>query len=61
MRTSTLPTIYGEKVVIRILRRNEEALNRRSIGMAASEDAKIDKLLGLTSGVIMIVGPNRFR
>ena len=25
--------------------------------MAASEDAKIDKLLGLTSGVIMIVGP----
>ena len=26
MRTSTLPTIYGEKVVIRILRRNEEAL-----------------------------------
>ena len=57
MRTSTLPTIYGEKVVIRILRRNEEALNRRSIGMAASEDAKIDKLLGLTSGVIMIVGP----
>jgi len=57
MRTSTLPTIYGEKVVIRILRRNEEALNRRSIGMSASEDAKIDKLLGLTSGVIMIVGP----
>lgn len=25
--------------------------------MSASEDAKIDKLLGLTSGVIMIVGP----
>ena len=57
MRTSTLPTIYGEKVVIRILRRNEEALNRRGIGIPPVEDAKIDKLLGLTSGVIMIVGP----
>ncbi len=57
MRISTLPTIYGEKVVIRILRRNEEALNRRGIGIPPAEDAKIDKLLGLTSGVIMIVGP----
>lgn len=57
MRTSTLPTIHGEKVVIRNLRRNEETLNRRGIGIPASEDAKIDKLLGLTSGVIMIVGP----
>ena len=57
LRTSTLPTIYGEKVVIRILRRNEETLNRRGIGIPAEEDAKIDRLLGLTSGVIMIVGP----
>ena len=57
LRVSTLPTIYGEKVVIRLLRRNEEQLNRRGIGLPAEEDAKIDKLLGLTSGVIMIVGP----
>lgn len=41
LRTSTLPTIYGEKVVIRILRRNEETLNRRGIGIPAEEDAKI--------------------
>ena len=41
MRISTLPTIYGEKVVIRILRRNEEALNRRGIGIPPAEDAKI--------------------
>mgnify|MGYP000308681380 CR=1 FL=1 len=57
MRISTLPTLYGEKVVIRILKRNEETLNRRGIGIPAVEDAKIDTLLGLTSGVIMIVGP----
>ena len=43
-------------MVIRILKRNEETLNRRGIGIPAVEDAKIDTLLGLTSGVIMIVG-----
>ncbi len=57
LRVSTLPTIYGEKIVIRILRRDGSRLNRRGIGIPASEDTKIDKLLGLTSGVIMIVGP----
>lgn len=57
MRMSVLPTIYGEKVVVRILRRDENTLNRRGIGIPVSEDEKLDKLLGLTSGVIMIVGP----
>lgn len=57
MRLSALPTIYGEKVVVRILRRNEEVLNRRGIGIPAAEDEKVDRLLRLTSGVIMIVGP----
>ena len=57
LRVSTLPTIYGEKIVIRILRRDGSQLNRRGIGLPVGEDAKIDKLLGLTSGVIMIVGP----
>lgn len=57
MRLSAIPTIYGEKVVIRILRRNEEVLNRRGIGLPVVEDEKVDQLLRLTSGVIMIVGP----
>lgn len=57
VRISTLPTIHGEKAVLRILRRNEEVLSRRGIGIPVSEEAKLDKLLGLTSGVIMIVGP----
>ena len=57
LRVSTLPTIYGEKIVIRILMRNGEKLNRRGIGMPEAEDAKLDRLLGLRAGVIMIVGP----
>jgi type IV pilus assembly protein PilB len=57
LRISTLPSIYGENVVIRILRRDGSKLNRRGIGIPEAEDSKITKLLGLTSGVILIVGP----
>ena len=57
MRVSTLPTIYGEKIVIRILGSERGMLNRAAIGMPENENKKLDRLLGFTSGVIMIVGP----
>jgi len=57
MRLSTLPTIYGEKVVIRILGTEGQMLTRKGIGIPESENKKLDKLLANTSGVIMIVGP----
>lgn len=57
MRISTLPTIYGEKAAVRILKRNGEILNRRGIGLPKEEDEKIDKLLRTTAGMILIVGP----
>lgn len=58
MRVNTLPTIYGEKIVIRILGKDEKMLTRRGIGMVFDEDnRKVDRILANTSGVIMIVGP----
>ena len=58
MRVNTLPTIYGEKVCIRLLGKDPGMLTREGIGMIFQEDnEKIDRLLANTSGVIMIVGP----
>ena len=57
MRFSTLPTIYGEKTVIRLLSGDASMLNRAGIGMPEAESGKLDKLLATTSGVILIVGP----
>lgn len=58
MRVNTLPTIYGEKVCIRILGKNDKMLTRQGIGMISEGDnRKVDRLLANTSGVIMIVGP----
>lgn len=57
LRLSTLPSIYGEKMVIRLLSRDAAMLDRAGIGMQEDDSRKIDRLLLHTSGVILIVGP----
>ena len=57
MRLNTLPTIYGEKVVIRLLWRDKETLTRQGIGMTERDLANFDKILKNSSGLILIVGP----
>ncbi len=57
LRISTLPTIYGEKVVIRLLNKSNLILNKEGIGLAGSDLEKFDQLLKNHSGVILIVGP----
>jgi type IV pilus assembly protein PilB len=58
MRVNTLPTIYGEKVVIRILGQNMEMLTREGISLTNPDDgAKLNRLEANSSGVILIVGP----
>jgi len=57
MRLSTLPSIFGEKTVIRILGSEASMLTREGIGIPPAENEKLSKLLKMNSGVIMIVGP----
>jgi type IV pilus assembly protein PilB len=57
LRMSTLPTIFGEKVVVRLLARDENMLDRKGIGIMNEDSDKLDRMLANTSGVIMIVGP----
>ncbi|MDO5702040.1 MAG: GspE/PulE family protein [Lachnospiraceae bacterium] len=57
MRLNSLPTIYGEKIVIRLLMRDKSYLTREGIGITKQDNAKFDRILKNTSGVILIVGP----
>ena len=57
MRLNALPTIYGEKIVIRLLMRDKSYLTREGIGITKRDNAKFDRILKNTSGVILIVGP----
>lgn len=57
LRMSTLPTLYGEKVVARLLVRDDNMLDRKGIGLLDDDSRKLDNLMSNTSGVILIVGP----
>ena len=57
LRISTLPTIYGEKIVIRLLNKSASLLNKSGIGLTGPDLEKYNKLISNHSGVVLIVGP----
>lgn len=58
LRVSTLPMIYGEKIVLRLLKKSEETLTMEGIGLRGHNMELFNKLIHNNSeGVILIVGP----
>jgi len=57
LRTSTLPTVYGEKVVLRLLDRDAQILNASGLGLEGDNLEKFEKLMTNRQGVVLIVGP----
>jgi type IV pilus assembly protein PilB len=57
LRMSTLPTIFGEKFVIRLLDKDSQLLTKENIGLNGSDLNKYLDLIRRPSGVVLIVGP----
>ncbi len=57
LRISSIPTVYGEKVVLRLLDKTQNKISSRSIGLSGDDLEKYQNLLKNSSGVILIVGP----
>lgn len=58
LRISTLPTIYGEKVVVRLLRKSPELSTLEGIGLEGENRERFCRLVDRTTeGVILMVGP----
>ncbi len=57
LRISTLPTVYGEKTVIRMLYKTSSLLSTKGIGLTGKNLKKFESLLENSNGVILIVGP----
>ena len=57
LRVSTLPTVYGEKIVARLLDKSGGAVTPEAIGLEGENRQKFDQMLRLTNGVLLIVGP----
>lgn len=58
LRISTLPTVYGEKMVIRLLRKNPELISMEGIGLSGRNLERFRELLhSVREGAILLVGP----
>ena len=55
LRISSMPTVYGEKIVLRLLNKTSQLLSRDAIGLEDLESYQA--LLKNPSGVILLVGP----
>ncbi len=57
LRVSTLPTMYGESVVMRILDRTNLALDLEKLGFRPDELGAFRNLVAKPNGIILVTGP----
>jgi len=57
LRVSTLPTLFGEKVVLRILDSSQKQLNIKTLGMSSSQQQAFLSALKKPQGMILVTGP----
>lgn len=56
-RVSTIPTVFGESVVLRILDRSRVVLDFEKLGFDAKHIAALENLMAQPNGIILVTGP----
>jgi type IV pilus assembly protein PilB len=57
LRVSTLPTMFGESCVMRILDRSNVSLDLDNLGMRPEENDMIKALIAKPNGIVLVTGP----
>ncbi|MBM7686184.1 GspE/PulE family protein [Defluviitalea raffinosedens] len=57
LRISIYPTVYGEKIVIRLLDRNNFIKGRDNLGFTNEDSQRIDYLIRNPDGILLVTGP----
>jgi general secretion pathway protein E len=57
VRVSSLPTAFGERVVLRLLEKSGKLLSMEEIGLTGAALAEMKRLLHLSHGIILVTGP----
>lgn len=57
IRVSTISTIYGEKVVLRILEKDENKISLKNLGLNEEDMHKLLNLAKVDNGLIYLTGP----
>lgn len=56
-RIATLPCSGGEKIVLRLLQQEQQALDIAQLGMSADQQARFTEILHQPQGLILVTGP----
>ena len=57
IRVSTLPTVYGEKCVLRLNQKKALNRNKKTLGLSEDDLVKFDKILSRPNGIVLVTGP----
>lgn len=57
MRISILPTVYGEKTVIRLLDKSGFNYSKQNLGLSKDNLKRLDNILSKPYGIILVTGP----
>ncbi len=57
LRVSLVPTMYGERTVLRLLDRKQGVLSLGEIGFAPNDEQIMQRMIQRTSGIILVTGP----
>jgi type IV pilus assembly protein PilB len=57
IRVSTLPAMYGESVVLRLLDRAQLLLRLEALGFSEKDQEKFKELIHIPNGILLVTGP----
>lgn len=57
VRVSSIPTVYGEKMVMRLTNKESLTRDKRELGLSGSDMCKFDQMLAHPHGIILVTGP----
>ena len=57
IRVSTLPTLYGESISLRLLNEKSQPLSMRELGLQGPDENKIVSVLEKPHGIVLVTGP----
>ena len=57
IRVSTIPTAFGERVVLRLLDKTNVLLRVADLGMSGDKLKEFDRLIHMVHGIILVTGP----
>lgn len=57
LRVSSIPTVHGESIVMRILDKTSLMLGLPDLGFLSDDQQKFERLINLPDGIILVTGP----